>query len=174
MQQQKTPLLKNWSPSARVYTRICKSHLFHNFTGKIQLFAISGALLGSRLQVIFYIINNYSGMLGIFQLLIVPALYPSFSMQALVQLLKGRAVFYCVCAKIFICLERWPRVFIIFSKGSATLQVPPSQVVRNHWFRQKKGKTTTAFCWSRWVLSAVVMSQLGVKKDHTEIPKGRN
>lgn len=72
-------LLKNWSPSARVYTRICKFHLFHNFTGKIQLFALSGALLESKPQATFYIINNYSGMLWIFQLLISPALY-HFSM----------------------------------------------------------------------------------------------
>lgn len=38
MQQQKTPLLKNWSLSARAYARICKFQLFHNYTGKIQLF----------------------------------------------------------------------------------------------------------------------------------------
>lgn len=94
--------LKNWSPSARVYSRICKFHLFHNFTGKIQLFAISGAVLESRVQAIFYIINNYSGMLWIFQLLIIPPLYPYFFMKALVEILKRRVVLHCACVKMFL------------------------------------------------------------------------
>jgi hypothetical protein len=168
---------KNWSQSPRVYIRACKFHLFHNFIGKIQLFVISGAAIESRLQTAFCLINNYSGVLRISQILVFPTLLYLFFHVSISRTFKKesegwqhssvwynvglvcarsciqfpgleekekrkmRVMFYYACGTMFICLERWPRAFIRFSEWLAFLQLPPSQMVKDHQSSLKKVET---------------------------------